>query len=392
VADTWETRQRLLEAASDAGYPISAAQLGRFHRAGLIPSPTIRSLGRGLGTESRFPPGSAARLIRVAQVHAETHRLADVAWRLWWEDGGEIPTSARASLQEIAASVDAQRVWLARVLADSATGTEEGLQPLDKLYADAERGPLPEPLAELRRNVGRENFAAVFHGLAAAAVGHPQDTGRSNAEIDRLLKNAFRLDREPQDQAGSEPLDIESFAEIAAAHSASELAAADSAELDRAREDMRALVAFVTAGAALLDHFAGRGTPTLGTASRVLSVDGPHQQMLLLLGGLALRTSVELRAGLEQMRLALAPQAIAASQMYELLGQLREHVPALAEALSDARLGETLRTGEAPAATHDEIRRVRNEDPGPLDAFFAAHPETDGLIETIEKHRDATGS
>ena len=388
----WETRQQLLDAATKAGYLISAAQLGRFHRAGLIPSPTIRPLGRGLGTESRFPPGSAARLIRVAQIHAEAHRLADVAWRLWWEDGGEMPTPARAALHKVAASVDTQRAWLAKVLADSATGTEEGLKPLDKLYADAEHGHLSGPLAELRRNVGRENFAAVFHGLAAAAVGHPQDTGRSGEEIDRLLKNAFRFNREPQDQAGSEPLDIESFAEIAAAHSATELAAADNAELDRARQQMRALVAFVTAGAALLDHFAGRGTPTLGTASRMLSVDRPHEQMLLLLGGLALRTSAEFRRGLEQMRLALAPQAIAANQMYDLLGQLREHVPALAEALSDARLSETLRTGKATPATHDAIRRVRNKDPGPLDAFFAAHPETDGLVKTIEMHRDAAGS
>ena len=329
-------------------------------------------------------------LIRVAQIHAETHRLSDVAWRLWWEDGGEMPSLAREALQSVAVSVDAQRAWLATLLVDSAAGTQEGVAGLDKLYADAERSQLPGPLSESRRNVGRDQFAAVFHGLAAAAVGHPQDTGRSDAELDGLLKNAFRLDREPPDDTGGagEPLDLESIAEVSAARSAAELAAADSAELDRARAEIQALVAFVTAGASLLDRFAGRGTPTLGTASRVLGVDRPRDQMLLLLGGLALRTSDALRNSLEEMRSALAPQAVAANQMYDLLRQLREHVPALAEALSDARLGETLRNGEAAPAVRDEINRVRSDDPQQLDAFFAAHPQTNELIKALEQARD----
>jgi hypothetical protein len=391
VNDTWETREQLLDAASNAGYPLSAPQLGRLHRAGLIPAPVVKALGRGRGTESRFPAGSAARLVRVAEVHSTVHRLSALAWRLWWEDGGEIPPPAREALRRVAASVDAERDRLATLLEESEAGTAEGEAGLDKLYADAERSNLYGPLAELRRNVGREQFGAVVHGLGAAVVGRAQATAHSDAELDTLLKRTFGFDRDQADRAADEPsekdgesLDLESLAQLSAAHSAIELAEADSAELDQARAQAHALARLASAAASLLDRFGDRGTPRLRPASRMLAGERPRDQMLFLLGVLALRGDDELRSGLEEIRVVRTPQAVAVDQIYALICKLREEIPVLTETMSDARLAAAQRDGEAGAALEAEITRLRAEHVDEFNAFFAAHPEASTLIADFE--------
>lgn len=391
MANEWETRKQLLDTAASAGYPLSSAQLGRLHRAGLIPAPVVRALGRGRGTESRFPRGSAARLVRVAEVHSKVHRLSDVAWRLWWQDGGEIPAPALEALRRVAASVDAQREALATLLQNSDAGTPEGVAGLDKLYADAERSHLPGPLAELRRNVGREHFASVVHGLSAAAVGRAQDTAHTDSELDVLLRRTFGFDPAQQGGAGGgspanggEPLALEAFAELSAAHSATELANADSSELDQARVQARSMVAMVSAAASLFDRFGGPGAPSLGPASRMMAGERPHDQMLFLLSVLALRSNDELRIGLEEIQAVSAPQAVVTGQMYVLIRQMREGIPALAEPLNDNRLAAAIHDSDAAASLRAEILRLRQENPAQFDAFFAAHPEANELLTALD--------
>lgn len=387
VSDEWETREQLLDAAEDAGYLLSSSQLGRLHRAGLVPAPEVKALGRGRGTESRFPPGSAARLVRVAKVHAKVHRLADLAWRLWWEDGGEIPPPALEALRRVAASIDAGRDGLAALLEGNEAGAPESVAGLDKLYADAERARLPGPLAQLRRNVGREHFGIVVHGLSAAAAGRPQDTAHSDQELDALMRRTFGFDPVQPDrevegsrEGDGQPLALEALAELSVAHSMSELANADDAELDQARTQARSLIAMVSAAASLFDRFGAPGTPSLSAASRMLAGERPHDQMLFLLSVLALRSSDELREGLEEIQSVSGPQAVTTDQMYGLLRTMRGEIPVLAEPMTDDRLAAAILDSDAAAALHGEIRRLREENAEQFDSFFAAHPEADELI------------
>jgi len=112
-----ETREQLLAAASAAGLAVSHAQLARWHRVGLLPRPQVRSLGRGRGTVSLYPPGSGQRLVRVAQLHQRERRLTSVAWRLWWDDGGPAPAPARELLAQVAQRWEQHRTHLTKLLA-----------------------------------------------------------------------------------------------------------------------------------------------------------------------------------------------------------------------------------------------------------------------------------
>ena len=392
----FETREQLFAAASDAGRPVSPSQLGRLHRAGLIPAPQIRALGRGRGTESRYPAGTAARLVRVMEVHSQEHRLAQTAWRLWWEDGGLIPPPARQLLTRVASSVDQERERLAALVAGDHAGNFEAVAEMDQLYADAENDRLPGPLGEMRRNVGRERFATVVRTIAEVGAGRftAPDSDDEQDDAGRLVDRALGLDRARTDRlAGSEPwltsepaVDLALLSQIIGSQSLLELAQSSDSQIDLARVEMQSLVNVVTAIGPLLERLHGRGAFGLGTMGRLFSLRDARTQALLLLGWLALRSNDALQAGLEQFT-SLLPQAAATVQLDGIIAQLREEVVVLAPVLTDERLAAAQVDEHAASELKAEIARLREQNIDGFNAFFAAHPEVDELISVIDRQR-----
>src|SRR5258707_10332904 len=80
-----ESRDEVIQRALVVGYTVSPAQLARWHRAGLLPRPRQQALGRGRGTETFYPPGSALQVVAICQIKDEERRLERIAFRLWWE-------------------------------------------------------------------------------------------------------------------------------------------------------------------------------------------------------------------------------------------------------------------------------------------------------------------
>jgi hypothetical protein len=65
--------RRLIEVAAREGVRISEHQLRRWRQAGEIPRPTRRWLGRGRGSASTYPAGTAERLVAVARAYHHHH-------------------------------------------------------------------------------------------------------------------------------------------------------------------------------------------------------------------------------------------------------------------------------------------------------------------------------
>jgi hypothetical protein len=80
-----ETTEYVLCEAREAGLPVTKTQLRDWRQVGLIPKPRRRWLGRGLGSESRYPPGTARQVIELRE-QLQRKRSRDAAyWALWWE-------------------------------------------------------------------------------------------------------------------------------------------------------------------------------------------------------------------------------------------------------------------------------------------------------------------
>src|SRR5262249_8444254 len=85
----WESKNFLLATAKRVDPKITERMITRWHYEGLLPKPRQRSLGRGRGTETIYPTGTAMQLVALLQYRKEKRDISYIAWRMWW-DGYEI--------------------------------------------------------------------------------------------------------------------------------------------------------------------------------------------------------------------------------------------------------------------------------------------------------------
>ncbi len=402
--DRWEQRADLLQAVHAAGFTLSEPRLGRLHRGDLVPSPRTRSLGRGKGTVSEFPPGSTTRLLRVLDLQRRegTQRLSTLAWRLWWEDGGRLPAATRKLLVEVASRWDQNRDQLAQLLEREEEGDPYAEGEMERLYRSAERDRAAGAVAVARRNTGREGFSSVVRVLAEVATGRFESYGDAGDAGDdgappagttgALVERALGLDHAREDRiAGGEPRFSGSSEEhfrllsrLVGNRQLTPLATESSdGELDQARSEIHGLLSLISVFAPMVERVLGGDAAGYRTIARALNVHTPRLQALILLGWLALRDQPELLEGLRELAERL-PQARAASQLEELAGQLAQEVPALAPAIEHAARANLRGDAVEAARWQAEIARVSGEHRSQVDDFFRRHPETEGLIAAAE--------
>jgi hypothetical protein len=146
-----QTRDAVLEAARQADFPISADQLARWHRAGLIPRPRQRALGRGLCTVTRYPAGTATQVIALCRIKSQHRSLDRAAFQLWWEGFTVESAQVRAPLAKAAAELNSA---LHSLTTDDAEKSKNGFEGL------------------ISRRLGRERIERLLQA-ARDAVEHP---------------------------------------------------------------------------------------------------------------------------------------------------------------------------------------------------------------------------
>lgn len=78
-----EPSASLIDAAEVAGYSLTEDRLARWHRQGLLPSPSVKHLGKGRGTTSLYPSGTTRQLLDLLSIRQKHRSLVEVGFRLW---------------------------------------------------------------------------------------------------------------------------------------------------------------------------------------------------------------------------------------------------------------------------------------------------------------------
>src|SRR5258708_3456114 len=94
------SKTQLIAYAAERGRVVSPAQFDRWRKSGLLPSPVLKGLGQGLGTQAHYPP-VGPQLIAVVDQLRKSRSVDDALWRLWW-DGHPIDASRIRSLLDAA--------------------------------------------------------------------------------------------------------------------------------------------------------------------------------------------------------------------------------------------------------------------------------------------------
>jgi hypothetical protein len=250
-----ETREELLGIARAHGYEVSAPQLARWHRAGLLPRPKQRSLGKGHGTQTVYPAGTGNQLLRLCEIHFgdKEKRLLYVGWRLWWEGYDVSSELIGAFLDRVAVSLDKQL----SALVDPATG---GLSEAGWELVEASReARLDKPVRRMRRRVGRDRMPTlmsimleVHAGLYEAyQVGAVEGAAEDDSDA-QIVEKAFRLDQgctgrhlDDRERLGKDlETTLEGESRLFREHSLIEVvAAATDEDFSKSRDQVRLVVA-----------------------------------------------------------------------------------------------------------------------------------------------------
>jgi hypothetical protein len=156
VGEEGETREELLSLAKAHGYDnVTDHKLARWRRAGVLPRPEQRSLGKGRGTQTIYPSGTGRQLLRLCEIHFDDKekRLIYVGWRLWWEgfEDASLVKPVRAMLTHAADKLNKELDYLR----DLETGAVSDVKRQEVVEASA-GARFDKPVRRMRKRVGRD--------------------------------------------------------------------------------------------------------------------------------------------------------------------------------------------------------------------------------------------
>lgn len=379
--------EQLIATARELGYPVTRAQLARWHRADLLPRPRRQSLGRGFGMVSLYPAGSAGQLLRLSELHQQERRLPHLAFELWWE-GYPVP-------------VDAAR----RFLIDVGGQFDELIRQVremdrDALRAEAERMATArvssKAIRKMRKRVGAGNFPRLALALAETLGNHSAllgVTGLSDPVITlessgSLVDKALGLQRARTEHLPGLPPwlppdgateTMGAIRDLIAGVEFRELAKETTPEqLQSTKTAAAAFISYLVPLAQLVTDRFGKGMFGMTVFGELLGGLTIEDKAGVLLAVLAFRSDAKFDQGLQALA-QLSGEFEKHAKTQQLLNRVQAEIPALAKQLRPARQRAALRSPEAAARHLQEVRHVVDTHRSEIDALLARNPDLAAL-------------
>ena len=386
-----ESAEFLLAQAKNAGFDVAAAALARWHRTGLLPRPRTRSLGRGRGTQTLYPEGTAAQLLALCKLHSNFRSLEYVGWHLWLQNHSVAEKYWVPRFRNAARDFDDARNKVRTCLFPDGTTvpSEQGLKELLSIG----QGKITDPITRRMRKRVRtrrrdrkletasnsdyrdhadEDFVIAMRTILDVALGQfrgwdsPQDRDRTNQWVQQqVILRALGLHRAREIQLprigpllrGDIQPTLIKLSQRLAAPLQDVLAAATVEEIVAARDEWRTLLVMWDAMGDLLERIFGKHAFGFKNAGQFLrDLDPPHQAMAILLWH-------RFRTGYgEQDRISeivkLAPAAAAAVQASSRLDALQTANPDIRKLLEPNRIRGALRNPKKMKSLTADLREI----------------------------------
>jgi hypothetical protein len=334
-----EPREHVVAYASGLGYLVTSTQLVRWHRAGLLPRPSQRSLGRGRGTMTTYPPGTAAQVVALCQIRDDERRLDRIAFRLWWEGFNVDLAVIRKQLQAVLRSIEAD--------------AQRAADDLPRRGVDA----------IMRRSFGQRRVEAMM----TAAMCPP-------ADLDRMI--TWEAPWPPSLDHMADSIGQLVADRITNAPTSDLVAQATDEDLILARERTRALLGILQNCLAPLGWLYGKGGAAFRVMDRLLNSLAPADYVGIVALTLALTPAIPLTA-LGELDSGSEPPL---AEDLRLVLAIRDQVPGAAEVFTPMAVRALLRNKEAAGRYRPDI-----------EAFVSAHrQEIDAVLTARELGEEST--
>jgi len=376
----YETADAIVRAVG-ATENFSKVTLAKWHRAGLIPIPDTVALGRGKGSESRYPAGTLRLVIEILnRRHSRIGDIDDLAWELWWS-GYAVPISTvRRRLEKVASA------W------DSGVKNDDIASELK----DIARKRLPKSVGKMRKRVGRKNIHRVFMAMLSVVTDRVDVSALDQVEEQTLTK-AFNLKRartERMSQAGpfiqtdQHELMGEMRTLLRGRSLAATLAAYSDSAIVVARDTYQRLMSTMNhAGHQFGDMFR-KGAFGFDALNESAAASGCNEQALLIVIWLPLMELAQFKEGVKTY--ADSEQTLKATdESLGKLAHLQKEVPAISKVLTVRKIGAALKNKKKRAKLNADLRRTRKIFGHQIDSSLAKHRATK---DTLRRRVDQEGS
>lgn len=353
-----EKAEDVIEMVEGADGAVTRDQLVRWHRAGLIPRPTVEHLGRGRGSASYYPAGTAAQVLALLDIRKHHRRLADIAWLLWWAgyqvDEGTVRVRLATQVDTWSAAVD--------VFANGQVPETE--------VASLSDARLPSrTLRWMRLRVGRTDFGPLLLRLIEGL----QNGGDSFNQVDlERLRSVLAIDEGANVDSVAETLNVVSgLLHPSALRAACEASLED---LALVRDKIKQFLFVVGTFGEISLKARGRWTPKLGAFSVFLAeaAADPNGQAMILLFWQALEAAG--LTGRASGILGLTDAADRSRREWAAINEVRRMLPP-----DERHLVRSKRLGKAQIDPREyerlraDLLRIREQRGAEIDAILAAH-------------------
>ena len=393
-AGSRETAQDVWDYLEFAGFHLTRDQLVRIHQRRVLNEPFLSPSSWG-DPRTTYAPGTAERILRIAQLKAKSKHLDELAWRLWWDGTPVEPTLVRDYLVKMAKRWDERLSEFRKAATEAAE--EEQLQGerdvLDEVFFKHLK-PAPS-VTSLRKRLGKGSDIYVeFAGLL----------------ID-LLRGDFSILGEPEvhlfDRTSGGGVPEESYGDFRWAGRTALQAMQRDAKLpyarlvdgldDRQIEEARPVALLFTRIIASFGEImhdgvgATRDRDTVGTSLVNLS-ESPEEQVLCLLLTSSFLKDGRIRASLPDTGQLMIHSPAVSYGDYLRLRYLAKEVPGMDALVSPSQMRDAFDSPDGAESWRASFEEFRLEHLEEIEEAMADRPDLFGLKwpdgEEIEEEPD----
>jgi hypothetical protein len=195
--ESWETQDDIRKTFEAAGFAISqsalARRLERRRDEGLL-SVHWHHPKSVRGSETLYPPGTAAQAVEIERLLGKTRKFARVGWDLWWNDFTVDDLHWRPRLERVAKTGDRLLRFLSFFIQrNQPKGSDQ--TRIDRI---AEKEPKQSILAKINRRVGFANLPTMWNILLPVATG--EFNRNLDASDQQVLTRTFDFERSGHDR------------------------------------------------------------------------------------------------------------------------------------------------------------------------------------------------
>jgi hypothetical protein len=368
----WESKKYLVEVSG-----VTERQITRWHFEGLIPKPKQRRLGRGRGTETVYPIGTAKQLLALVNIRSKKRRLASIAWGLWWQGYIVEMELIRDFL------VSAVSKW-DKGIRELFDARKDQLKPKARksIKASLNTHHKSEHLRRVKNIVGADGVSGILHLLLQITAGRYKSNSE-NAEIDRFkFEKLLGLEPDELDPLGIKPRlgehSLDELSRLLGKTSwTSVIQKSSDQELMRARDEITQMLMTLESFSIAAEGLYGKKMLWLSLLSKWLrQVDQRFQALLIVFWRIL--GAGKLREGMEQVLNTCRVWLGIALPQYQALEQLKREVPSLSDDVTKIMKIMACK-GESDDLLNSRLRNFRKKHEKELDAFWERHPEYTGL-------------